>query len=117
MDKQILEYLDKVGEKIGGVAEQGFDVYVHGVFVESLINSIIGFLMIIVPIAIVALIYKHEKKYGVDMDDELFILIIFGSLLGIALIITGVVTLICSVTGVFAPDYVAIKNIVENVKN
>ena len=43
MDKQILEYLDKVGEKIGGVAEQGFDVYVHGVFVESLINSIIGF--------------------------------------------------------------------------
>lgn len=62
MDKQILEYLDKVGEKIGGVAEQGFDVYVHGVFVESLINSIIGFLMIIVPIAIVALIYKHGKN-------------------------------------------------------
>lgn len=117
MDKQILEYLDKVGEKIGGVAEQGFDVYVHGVFVESLINSIIGFLMIIVPIAIVALIYKHGKKYGVDMDDELFILIIFGSLLGIVLIIAGVITLICSVTGVFAPDYVAIKNIVEGVKN
>ena len=43
MDKQILEYLDKVERKIGGVAEQGFDVYVHGVFVESLINSIIGF--------------------------------------------------------------------------
>ena len=51
------------------------------------------------------------------MDDELFILIIFGSLLGIVLIIAGVITLICSVTGVFAPDYVAIKNIVEGVKN
>ncbi|MGE6949164.1 MULTISPECIES: hypothetical protein [Staphylococcus] len=118
MDKQILEYLDKVGEKIGGVAKEGFDVYVHGVFVESLIMSIIGLLFIIVPISVIVISYKKIKltEDVINSEGDISIAMIFVGVLFILSIVIGLMTLSSYITGVFAPDYVAIKDIVEGVR-
>lgn len=118
MDKQILQYLDKVGEKIGGVAKEGFDVYIHGVFVESLIMSIIGWLLIIVPISLTVIGHKKIKPNNdvLGFEENTIIALLFTGILFVVLILIGIFMVIFNAVGVFAPDYVAIKNIVESVK-
>ncbi|MCD8896575.1 hypothetical protein [Mammaliicoccus sciuri] len=106
MDKDILNYLDQVGQYIQGASEKGFETYVHGVFVESLIYSILGFIMVVISIIAITLIFK-KMNYT---DDALF-WSIMPSLLGIF----GVVLITFKVTGVIAPDYVVIKEIVKGI--
>lgn len=118
MDKQILQYLDKVGEKIGGVAEQGFDVYVHGVFVESITMSIIGLLLIILPTFITVIGCKKIKPNDeiIGFEESTIMALLFTGILFVVLILIGIFMVVFNVVGVFAPDYVAIKNIVEGIK-
>lgn len=113
MDDKILSYLDKVGEKISGVAEKGFDVYIHGVFVTSLIYSIIGVVLLILAIAamfITARLNNTEKYHEFKEMFEISVFIIgpFG-------IVVGFVFVAANIVGVFAPDYIALKQIVEGV--
>lgn len=76
MDKDILKYLDKVGQYVQGASEKGFEVYVHGVFVNSISMTLIGLIIIS---AIVITCYKLIKKYfetdeynRMDLDDLFF---------------------------------------------
>lgn len=118
MDKDILNYLDKVGRYVQGASEKGFEVYVHGVFVNSIFMTLIGLIIIS---AIVITCYKLIKKYfetdeykSMDLDD-LFFVSILPLLLVIVILVIGFILVIDNITGIFAPDYVAIKQIIDGI--
>lgn len=143
MDKEILNYLDKVGQYLQGAGEKGFETYVHGVFVQSLIYSIVGAILLSVAIALIVIGWKfinkeiyvtvpekeefsffgeNKKKIIPEREvrdgdaEETYQCIAF--VMGFVSIISaafGICLLIANITGVFAPDYVAIKEIVENI--
>lgn len=52
MDKQVVEYLDKIGCSLQDYGKTGFETYTNGVFVESLIMTGIGLLLILIAILI-----------------------------------------------------------------
>lgn len=108
MDREILNYLDKVGKYLQGAGEKGFETYVHGVFVNSLVQTISGILLVTVSIYLVRLAIKYWNII-VASDMEIYTI-------AIPVILTiGVVTIGTNVTGVFAPDYMAIKEIVDKI--
>lgn len=113
MDDKILSYLDKVGEKISGVAEKGFDVYIHGVFVTSLTYSIIGIVLIILAIAAMYITARLNNSEEYNEFKEMFKIFVF--IIGLFGIVVGFVFVLANIVGVFAPDYVALKQIVEGV--
>lgn len=143
MDKEILNYLDKVGKYLQGAGEKGFETYVHGVFVQSLIYTIVGALLLCLATTLIVVGWKlfkkevyitvpereefsffaenkkriipeHQKR---DDDAEETNLYIAGTMGIISMFLTlfGIAFVIANVTGVFAPDYVAIKEIAENI--
>ncbi|MEM5397917.1 hypothetical protein [Staphylococcus gallinarum] len=143
MDKEILNYLDKVGKYLQGAGEKGFETYVHGVFVQSLIYTIVGALLLFLAITLIVVGWKlFRKKVYVtvpereefsffgenkkkiipehqERDDDaeernLYVAETMG-IVSIFLIFFGIVFVIANITGIFAPDYVAIKEIAENI--
>ncbi|MFK5673013.1 hypothetical protein ACI6CX_01515 [Mammaliicoccus sciuri] len=141
MDKDILNYLDQVGQYIQGASEKGFETYVHGVFISSLIYSIIGVVLLIIATILCVISWKLYKKEVYYTVPEREAYRIFGeteiipeyqerdgkaeernshvalTLIGISLflIISGTFFVISSIPGIFAPDYVAIKEIVNSI--
>lgn len=110
MDKDILNYLDKVGQYIQGASEKGFETYVHGVFVESIIKSLIGLVLIIASIYLIKLLIIHWEK----ISDKNFEPIVIFPLM---FLVIGGILLSFGLVGIFAPDYVAIKEIVKGISN
>ncbi|MDW8544410.1 hypothetical protein SD311_005130 [Staphylococcus sp. KG4-3] len=106
MDKDIMNYLDKVGQYLQGAGEKGFEVYVHGTYVSLLMFTILGLTIIAISIF---LIWKSSKRVE-DYD-------LCGLIIGISslMILTGCLLIAFNIVGVFAPDYVAIKDIAENI--
>lgn len=125
MDKQVVEYLDKIGCSLQDYGKTGFETYTNGVFVESLIMTGIGLLLILIAILITIQSYK-DIKYGYinnvttlfynpkdnECVDDVFVV------MGVCVItfIFGSLFLISNITGVFAPDYVALKEIIEGIR-
>lgn len=143
MDKEILNYLDKVGKYLQGAGEKGFETYVHGVFVQSLIHTIFGVLLLCLTTTLIVVSWKlfrkkvyvtvpekeefsffgenkkkiipeHQKR---DYDAEERNLYIAGAIGIVSILLTffGIVSVVVNITGVFAPDYVAIKEIAGNI--
>lgn len=141
MDKDILNYLDQIGQYIQGASEKGFETYVHGVFISSLIYSIIGVVLLIIATILCVISWKlykkevyytvpereayryfgetktipeHQERDGKAEERNSYVAL---TLIGIALflIISGTLFVISSITGIFAPDYVAIKEIVNGI--
>lgn len=108
MDKDILNYLNQVGKYIQGASEKGFETYVHGVFVESIIKSLIGLVIIIGFIYLTKLIIINWGK----ISDKNFEAIVLFPLM---FLVIGVILLSFGLVGIFAPDYVAIKEIVNGI--
>lgn len=119
MDKEILNYLDKVGQYLQGAGEKGFEIYVHGVWVSSLTHTLIGVLLLaFIPIVYILAdrsITKVEKvKSYLDDDEDTVICLIAWSIISV-LFIVGILEITFNITGIFAPDYVAIKEIAESI--
>lgn len=108
MEKEILNYLDKVGQYLQGAGEKGFETYVHGVFVSSLVQTIIGITLVVTAVFLIMLAIKYWNNI-VSGDMEIFLIAIP------VILVIGMLTLASNITGVFAPDYVAIKEIAENI--
>ncbi|MEQ7790742.1 hypothetical protein [Staphylococcus nepalensis] len=143
MDKEILNYLDKVGQYLQGAGEKGFETYVHGVFVQSLIYTIVGVLLLCLATTLIVVGWKLFKKEVYitvpereefsffaenkmriipetqkrDDDAEERNLHVAGTMGIVSTFLTffGIVFVVANITGVFAPDYVAIKEIAENI--
>ena len=125
MDKDILKYLDKVGQYVQGTSEKGFEVYVHGVFVESITGTVFGLVLTIISLLAVCLIQRgvwigknfNKKSVFVEEYDTQYMstpafigTIVFG-----ILSLIGIIMMACSLTGIFAPEYVAIKQIINGI--
>ncbi|OLF32230.1 hypothetical protein [Staphylococcus sp. 47.1] len=108
MDKEILNYLDKVGQYLQGAGEKGFETYVHGVFVSSLVKTIIGITLIVIAVFLIKLAINYWDNI-VSEDMEIYVIAIP------IMFVIGALTLGSNITGIFAPDYVAIKEIAENI--
>lgn len=106
MDKDILKYLDKVGQYVQGTSEKGFEVYVHGVFIESVTYTVIGLIMIILAAITIKIIFKK-----VDYTNDAY----WYSTLPALVAFIGFMFIVISATGIFAPDYVAIKQIIDGI--
>lgn len=106
MDKEILNYLDKVGQYLQGAGAKGFEVYVHGTYISSLMFLILGLTIIVFSIISIWISLKRIEDYDVC-----------GLIVGISsiMILTGCLLIVFNIVGVFAPDYVAIKEIINNV--
>lgn len=143
MDKEILSYLDKVGKYLQGAGEKGFETYVHGVFVQSLIYFIVGVVLLCIAASLIVIgwkLFKKEVYYTVPEREEfalfaenkkrivpehqkrdveaedIYSQIALGmGIISIILAFFGIVFVIANIGGVFAPDYVAIKEIAENI--
>lgn len=143
MDKEILNYLDKVGKYLQGAGEKGFETYVHGVFVQSLIYTILGVLLLCLTTTLIVVSWKlfikkvyvtvpeseefsffgenkkkiipeHKKRDYVAEERNAYIAGLIG-IVSILLTFFGIGCVVVNITGVFAPDYVAIKEIAENI--
>ncbi|WP_239774605.1 hypothetical protein [Mammaliicoccus sp. N-M50] len=124
MDKDILNYLDKVGQYIQGASEKGFEIYVHGVFVESIALGISGLLVAIISLSILFWLqygYWTSKKKGLsngfrsDFFNAISTPTVIGTVVFGVLSVAGIVVMCDNITGIFAPDYVAIKEIVKGI--
>src|SRR5699024_10358513 len=110
MDKEILNYLDKVGQYLQGAGERGFETYVHGVRVSSVEERSLGLLLLIIGIVF---LITFANKIVLEVNEEfigrenracgLGVLIIFRLL--------SMVIIKYNCICIFAPDYGAINEI------
>lgn len=124
MDKDILNYLDKVGQYVQGASEKGFEVYAHGVFVESIVIGISGLLVTIISLSILFwLQYGYWLSKKNDMSNgfrnrffnEISTSTVVGTVIFAVLSVLGIIVMCSNITGIFAPDYVAIKQIINGI--
>lgn len=120
MDKNTLNHLENLENKLSGVAEKGFDIYTHGIFVQYLtyfiLSCIVFLLFTTLIVFIYTKIYKAKKHniatsfynfYGNEKSDKAgFYLTI--SFLIVAASIGGIVF---SLQGVLSPEYLAIREL------
>lgn len=124
MDKEILNYLDNVGQYLQGASEKGFEVYAHGVFVESIVIGISGLLVTIISLSILFwLQYGYWVSKKNDMSNgfrnrffnEISTSTVVGTVIFAVLSVLGIIVMCSNITGIFAPDYVAIKQIIDGI--
>lgn len=120
-DKMISE----AGKYLKDISSQGFEVYVQGVWASSIVYTLIGLLCL----ALIPFVYKFadrsidklEEKSSLK-DSDVYVFDPGTAIAGIGWVIIAI--LICSgillvgfnIIGVFAPEYVAIKELISNIK-
>lgn len=120
-DKMISE----AGKYLKDISSQGFETYVQGVWISSIVFTLIGLIcLILIPFVFKyadQTIDKLEEKnslndsdvYLVDPDTAIFVLgwSIIAGLLCVGLLLIGF-----NIIGIFAPEYAAIKELISNIK-
>jgi len=120
-DKMISE----AGKYLKDISSQGFETYVQGVWASSIVYTLIG----LICLALIPFVYKFADR-SIDKveeksflkDSDVYLLDPGTAIVGIGWVIIAI--LVCSglllvgfnIIGVFAPDYIAIKEIIRNIK-
>lgn len=120
-DKMISE----VGKYLKDISSQGFETYVQGVWASSIVYTLIG----LICLAIIPFIYKfadrsidklEEKSSSNDSDvyvlDSSTTIAIIGWLTIALLVCAGLLLVGFNIIGIFAPEYVAIKELIRGIK-
>lgn len=114
-DKMISE----AGKYLKDISSQGFETYVQGVWASSLAYTLIGLLCLI----LIPFVYKYadksiekvkEKKSFLD-DTNTGIFLIGWTIIGV-LFVVGLLSIGFNIIGIFAPEYVAIKELISSVR-
>lgn len=113
-DKMISE----AGKYLKDISSQGLETYVQGIWISSIIYTLIG----LICITLIPFVYKYadrsidklkDRSYLDDSDTVVFcagwVLITVFACVGLLLIGTNII-------GIFAPEYVAIKELISNIK-
>jgi len=115
-----LEYLDKIGTKIGMTADTIWPWLIKQQYVyfgTSLTALTIGLVMLIVALYISN---KHhpfdDDKYGTAKVDLQRILRCATMILSVVFTIVGGICTICNMPKLFNPEYYALKNLLEMIK-
>lgn len=120
-DKMISE----AGKYLKDISSQGFETYVQGVWASSIVYTLIGLICLIITPFVYKFatrsIDKIEEKsslnysdiYVVDTGTVIFSIgwLIIATLLCVGLLLVGF-----NIIGIFAPEYVAIKELISNIK-
>lgn len=121
-DKMISE----AGKYLKDISSQGFETYVQGVWASSIVYTLIGLICLI----IIPFVYKFadrsidkvkEKKdtskysdiYVIDTETSIAII---GWLVIATLVCVGLLLVGFNIIGIFSPEYVAIKELISNIK-
>lgn len=143
MDKEVLKRYDELAEGFKQISSRGWETYVHGVWVSSLIYFIVGIILICFALTLITMswkLFKKEVYYTVpereafsyifkeknriipehqerDGDREhIYRSIAVGMLvLSLIFIIVGIAFILANIIGIFTPDYVAIKEMVWDI--
>lgn len=118
-DKMISE----VGKYLKDISSQGFEIYVQGVWASSIVYTLIG----LICLALIPFVFKYANRTIDKLGDEGSLdyldkqiadsimsflgLLIIASLLCVGLLLIGT-----NIIGIFSPEYVAIKELISNIK-
>lgn len=114
MDKELVS---EAGHYLKDVSSQGFEYYVQGVWVTSIVWIIVGAVLFILGIASIPLFKKASKS---DREEDEYgeagiKTIIIGTLI-IVFIIGGFITVLSNLSGVVAPEYTAIQRLISAIR-
>lgn len=120
MDKNTLNHLENLEDKLSGVAEKGFDIYTHGIFVQYstyfILSCIVFLLFIALIVFICTKIYK-AKKYGIKTifydfyENEKSAKAEFYLIISFLIVVVSIGGIIISLQGVLSPEYLAIREL------
>lgn len=114
MDKELVS---EAGHYLKDVSSQGFEYYVQGVWVTSIMWLIVGAVLFILGIASIPL-FKKVRKSEIEEEDygELGAKTILLSTLIVILVISGFITVLSNLSGVVAPEYTAIQRLISAIR-
>lgn len=107
--------ISEAGNYLKEVGSQGFETYVHGLWITSVIWLIVGICLLLIG---TALIPKAIKNYKTDKEspyDDLSGTALIVALITILYVFGGVAVMI-NLNGVVAPEYTAIQNLITSIK-
>ena len=117
--------INEVGKYLKDISSQGFETYVQGVWASSIVFTLIG----LICLAIIPFVYKFADrsidKLGLgdegsldDLDKHIAdsVIFILGWLIIAILACVGLLLIGFNIIGIFAPEYVAIKELISNIK-
>ena len=116
MDDKVIS---EAGKYLKDISSQGFETYVQGVWVSSIVYTLIGLICLV----LIPFVYKFadrsidkikEKKSFLD-DSDTGVFVMGWAIISILLCV-GVLLVGFNIIGVFAPEYVAIKELISNIK-
>ena len=117
--------INEVGKYLKDISSQGFETYVQGIWASSIVFTLIG----LICLAIIPFVYKFADrsidKLGLgdegsldDLDKHIAdsVIFILGWLIIAILACVGLLLIGFNIIGIFAPEYVAIKELISNIK-
>lgn len=115
--------IGEVGKYLKDISSQGFETYVQGVWISSIVYTLIGLICLI----LIPFVFKYADQTIDKLEDEgslddldkqiadsvIFVLgwLIIASLLCVGLLLIG-----SNIIGIFTPEYAAIKDLISNIK-
>jgi len=106
--EDVANVMDEIGRRVGPLGEQTAEILVRGTFAESLVWAIGGAFLLLIAIGMVGLIIYGIRENSGDMVG----VGLFGA---VGAAVVGLPILLVNMVGVIAPDYVAIKHILEAI--
>lgn len=114
MDKELVS---EAGNYLKDVSSQGFEYYVQGIWVTSIMWIIVGAVLFILGIASIPL-FKKVRKSEIEEDEYSESgakTLLLGTLI-IMLVIFGFITVLYNLSGVVAPEYTAIQRLISAIR-
>lgn len=115
--------ISEVGKYLKDISSQGFEIYVQGVWASSIVYTLIG----LICLALIPFVFKYANRTIDKLGDEgsldyldkqiadsvIFVLgwSIIAVLSSVGLLLIGT-----NIIGIFSPEYVAIKELISNIK-
>ena len=114
MDKELLS---EAGKYLKDVSSQGFQTYVDGLWVTSVVWASIGVLLLVLSVICLFTAIKFYKlEYIVRKEEESNAGTILSGCLMVMFLIFGLALLFTNLSGIIAPEYVAINELIQSIK-
>lgn len=114
MDKELIS---EAGKYLKDVSSQGFQTYVEGLWATSILwASVGGFLLLLSVICLFISIKFYKLEYIANEENEEYIWTSLSISFMVVFFISGFIMVAFNLSGIVAPDYVAINKLIQNIK-
>lgn len=123
--KIVLDFLEKLGQKISTTGQQVFGIYTHQAYANGITDLVISFIALITVVGSIIFTYKMYHKFDKYIEkynergfgeDFVWAIGLSGAVGVIALIIFGVFISV-GIKEVINPEYYAIKNLIQDLSS